>query len=181
MGPTRLSRTCVLPAGCLSGMWRMSGPYQKAPHLISNRLIPGSSPINKNLELMDRIDQAMALLDRGVDMGIVAQAVSLSVEDVKAGLALRGAPLPRSGNGTSSNASRPEECLDIMYEIAKFGRHEGTRFRAAKAVRDDLLGREDKVHGNSAEQDAFLARLTERAQELNAKRAEFFKKPIINV
>lgn len=132
---------------------------------------------------MDRIDQAMALLDRGVNMEIVSQAVSLSVEDLKAGLALRGAPLPRSGSGEGSRGSRPsaDDCLDIMYEIARYGRHEGTRFRAAKAVRDDLLGREDKVHGNSAEQDAFLERLTARSAEINAKRAEFFKKPIINV
>lgn len=124
---------------------------------------------------MDRLDQAIALIEKRVEIGVVAEAVGLTEDQIKAGMALRGAPIPRS---FSSGKASADECLEIMFEIARYSKHDGTRLKAATTVRNDLLGREDKVQGNSAEQDAFLERLTQRAEQIRATRAAFFKKPI---
>jgi hypothetical protein len=128
---------------------------------------------------MDELDQLVHLYQSGTPIDIIAQALNMSPDGVKAALFMRSSKYRRDIS-TQARAGAPpvstaDEMLDIITEIARTSDNELTKLSAAKFARDDLKGRRDAIPLDAGINTNAFQFVQDRIAQLAASRRAFLE------
>ena len=126
---------------------------------------------------MDELDQLTQLYQSGTPVEIIAQALGMSEDGVRAALFMRSGKFRRDQAAAAREAkpaaNAADEMLDIIVEIARSSDNELTKLSAAKFARDDLKGRRDALPMDAGINSTAIQLLEARMAQLGASRRAF--------